>query len=898
MRFENTRRFVWTASSARLLGRTTLPVAALVALAGVPGGPAHARGPINDNCLSASQTTIVYEAGRPDAYAAPFDSVTYGPELAAFLANGPGTKLFDQPGDYKDFGYTFKNLPQGITSAVLEVRCRADQIVSSPDDFFGLQRIGGTLGFQYLRQFPGLPGSPGQWVGGTDFTFTLDLSNLPGYYGSTNLLPSLNTLRRLDLWISDNTTVDYARLRITVCPCSSPYRIYTVGSADNFAGGTEPTYRQPALSALRTTPPWLWKDCDDQTTDRGWGHTFTGFPGGITTADLLVRMLPSNAGSGNDSVSLDLLGAGGPPAFGRGFNINTLAGAGSWTNQAPTDFLFNLNTTLPTGYAGTNLLGGLADGMFDVYLQDDTAVDYARLRVRACPNPVMNDGVIAESIFGAELATGPNGSLVVSNLSPGGGVRLDAHATSAQKLNFDPGQFGAFHTGDSFTASLLRKADAGAEPVASEALSFEIRESPTSPDSRNYFRHTLSRGGASEGCQPVTLSDSATGEQITTCLPTGGGVETSGTDLASVEIVAATSSGGSRHIVRYLSRQSLRCDDGTELAGDTIEFLGATSQDAGTQGAKIAVAWGGNGHQGLAAPNITISGIEMAVTSPCQIGDCDDMLPLYFRRSGGECTLNTNPGSLTIGNIGSSGQDGVSVNLGRAASFAMNLESFCGGQSTACASRDQSLTLTAVGEANGLSGQVLGESRVTSRIGHFFDIFTDSRSPGSGPMQVQVLNQFGEPISSVIVPGGTADITAEGGSGMAGGKVSFNEFQNLYTGFMFRGEMLFTIGGVAVTGWGVAVADLGSSATAVSTVTVHASGMDELDISNIQKQAAATAPPCSADFNRDGGIDGADVDAFFASWDAGAAAADVNGDGGVDGSDVEVFFAQWSNGGC
>ncbi|MBS0195349.1 MAG: hypothetical protein JSR77_01190 [Planctomycetes bacterium] len=58
------------------------------------------------------------------------------------------------------------------------------------------------------------------------------------------------------------------------------------------------------------------------------------------------------------------------------------------------------------------------------------------------------------------------------------------------------------------------------------------------------------------------------------------------------------------------------------------------------------------------------------------------------------------------------------------------------------------------------------------------------------------------------------------------------------------------------------------------------------------------ATPCPADFNQDGGIDGSDVQAFFAEWEAGNASADVNTDGGVDGTDVEFFFAAWESGGC
>ncbi|MBS0198234.1 MAG: DNRLRE domain-containing protein [Planctomycetes bacterium] len=56
--------------------------------------------------------------------------------------------------------------------------------------------------------------------------------------------------------------------------------------------------------------------------------------------------------------------------------------------------------------------------------------------------------------------------------------------------------------------------------------------------------------------------------------------------------------------------------------------------------------------------------------------------------------------------------------------------------------------------------------------------------------------------------------------------------------------------------------------------------------------------PCPADFNRDGGVDGGDVEAFFLAWEAGDASTDVNSDGGVDGADVEVFFIAWEAGGC
>jgi glucose/arabinose dehydrogenase len=57
-------------------------------------------------------------------------------------------------------------------------------------------------------------------------------------------------------------------------------------------------------------------------------------------------------------------------------------------------------------------------------------------------------------------------------------------------------------------------------------------------------------------------------------------------------------------------------------------------------------------------------------------------------------------------------------------------------------------------------------------------------------------------------------------------------------------------------------------------------------------------PPCPADFNQDGGVDGADVEVFYIAWEASTPEADVNQDGGVDGADVEYFFIAWERGGC
>ncbi|MFZ4574767.1 MAG: hypothetical protein ACOYN0_10250 [Phycisphaerales bacterium] len=55
---------------------------------------------------------------------------------------------------------------------------------------------------------------------------------------------------------------------------------------------------------------------------------------------------------------------------------------------------------------------------------------------------------------------------------------------------------------------------------------------------------------------------------------------------------------------------------------------------------------------------------------------------------------------------------------------------------------------------------------------------------------------------------------------------------------------------------------------------------------------------CAADYDRSGGVDGDDVIAFFADWDAGRNCADVDASSGVDGDDVIVFFGIWDISGC
>lgn len=61
---------------------------------------------------------------------------------------------------------------------------------------------------------------------------------------------------------------------------------------------------------------------------------------------------------------------------------------------------------------------------------------------------------------------------------------------------------------------------------------------------------------------------------------------------------------------------------------------------------------------------------------------------------------------------------------------------------------------------------------------------------------------------------------------------------------------------------------------------------------------ASACPSCPADYDENGGVDGADLAAFFAEYEAGEGCADVDANGGIDGSDLATFFLMYESGGC
>jgi len=180
---------------------------------------------------------ILLEAGVDDD----FDPAN-GPEpaspsqgLIALMGPNPPPTGFDNASTDQHFGHTFI-LPQGdcVTAARLEFRAKplADAPSGSDNDAInlGFASPGGQfMGAHWSAYFgsgnaglPVLVTPPQQWVPGNypaGNMFVLDLGNLAG---GVSLLSDLDLNRSLDIYIQDDTSIDYARLVVSLCDCPSP----------------------------------------------------------------------------------------------------------------------------------------------------------------------------------------------------------------------------------------------------------------------------------------------------------------------------------------------------------------------------------------------------------------------------------------------------------------------------------------------------------------------------------------------------------------------------------------------------------------------------------------------------------------------------------------------------
>lgn len=160
--------------------------------------------------------------------------------------------------------------------------------------------------------------------------------------------------------------------------CAAPQvSVFTAGVQDGYAT-IHPASPGAQLAAFMAPNR---RQFDDPGLNRQFGHTFTNLPPNIVSATLIMRARPSPSGS-NDAMALDLTSSSTFAWSNAGSSLAALSGK-PWTSAAD-DTTFNLPLgALPP--ASTSILSALADGTLDVYVQDDTQVDYLLLRVEHCP---------------------------------------------------------------------------------------------------------------------------------------------------------------------------------------------------------------------------------------------------------------------------------------------------------------------------------------------------------------------------------------------------------------------------------------------------------------------------------------------------------------------------------
>lgn len=364
-------------------------------------------------CSCTQLPAVVLQGGEIDAYTPPEETASPGPELQAEV---PGSyKNFDDPDANLFFGHTFRRLPNDIVCAQLEIRLRPSAGGSGNDQMYFGASSGPPFFSWSTTLAEQLPGG-GSWTLPADPpVLVYDLGSLPatGASPATSLIAKLNAARRLDIFVQDDTEVDYIRLTLRYYPS----QLLTAGGADDFAAPTEGTLVGPQL--FGAYPGVSWKNLDDDTDNRFLGHTFAPITTNVVQASLETKQKAHADIPDNDTLNLGL-NPGPGWAFARRLSDLPTPG-GTWNDGDPASTL-SLNLAALPG--SINLLGKInSDDRLDLLIQDDTQGDYLRLRYRSCPPPYRLNGFPFESASEAIFTPIANGGFTVTtDGQPGQGV--------------------------------------------------------------------------------------------------------------------------------------------------------------------------------------------------------------------------------------------------------------------------------------------------------------------------------------------------------------------------------------------------------------------------------------------------------------------------------------------
>lgn len=162
---------------------------------------------------------------------------------------------------------------------------------------------------------------------------------------------------------------------------------FAADAADGFTSPTATTL-SPDLAAYLASIPATSQNFDSSATNQPFAHSFVNIPDNARAAALIISVRPNGDAYTNDSISLCVTAPGTGQTFEWGIALSQLPEYGGSYN-GPATICLDL-AKLPTVNGPVNLLeclcppAGGATGTLDIYIQDDTGVDYATLDVRVC----------------------------------------------------------------------------------------------------------------------------------------------------------------------------------------------------------------------------------------------------------------------------------------------------------------------------------------------------------------------------------------------------------------------------------------------------------------------------------------------------------------------------------
>lgn len=321
-----------------------------------------------------------------------------GDALVAALGACNGLVNFDGATVNRCFAHTFSGCwpscgaacPQPgcgtIVGATLEISMRAlceisdNDTVSLWDDGTGLWTV----------SIASLIGA--DWKCPMSATVVLDLA-ASGLPGTVQLPPAVSAAvmqslcdGELGMHIQDDTSVDYVRLNVVVCPCENPERItIQVDEPDNFSTPT-PTSPGTCLLSHVACSNGALQLYDTPSQNRCFIETISGLPDCLLDATLTIGIVPAGLWT-TDGLALECVDTC-DGVFAWGLSLPALEAAGvispPLASGQPSVITLSLGNLPPSAAGVRSILPLLLDGSLDILLQDDTGVDFISIDVTTC----------------------------------------------------------------------------------------------------------------------------------------------------------------------------------------------------------------------------------------------------------------------------------------------------------------------------------------------------------------------------------------------------------------------------------------------------------------------------------------------------------------------------------